>query len=250
MADSTRIGSQLKALRKARGWTQTDLAEKAGHQAHRPRRLRRRPGRATAGRPRPPGPHPRRLPGHPRPRRGHPSPWNKTCASCPIARGPEHRCERITAVSTKAAAGYAEGFGDPEWVSALPTFDLPLPGVPRDRTLRFFQIEGDSMLPDSQRVLDPVHLRRTPGRCRQWAALHRGHAGRWPALQAGREPDGCGRRPLDGLQQSRLRPYSVDPVRARSLARHRLVLHRLAGRRSGKSERTSATEIGKWSPKE
>ena len=53
--------------------------------------------------------------------------------------------ERITAVSTKAAAGYAEGTGI-KWVSALPTFDLPLPGVPCTAA-RFFQIEGDSMLP-------------------------------------------------------------------------------------------------------
>ena len=30
MPESTRIGSQLKALRKERGWTQSDLAEKAG----------------------------------------------------------------------------------------------------------------------------------------------------------------------------------------------------------------------------
>ena len=30
MAEPTRIGSQLKALRKTRGWTQTDLADKAG----------------------------------------------------------------------------------------------------------------------------------------------------------------------------------------------------------------------------
>ena len=30
MAGPKRIGSQLRTLRKARGWTQTDLAEKAG----------------------------------------------------------------------------------------------------------------------------------------------------------------------------------------------------------------------------
>jgi len=55
--------------------------------------------------------------------------------------------ERISAVSVKAAAGYAAGLGDPEWIAALPHFALPLPEVPTDRTLRFFQIEGDSMLP-------------------------------------------------------------------------------------------------------
>jgi transcriptional regulator with XRE-family HTH domain len=55
--------------------------------------------------------------------------------------------ERITAVGAKAAAGYAAGLGDPEWIAQLPHFSLPLPEVPQDRTLRFFQIEGDSMLP-------------------------------------------------------------------------------------------------------
>lgn len=146
MADSTRIGSQLRTLRKARGWTQSDLAEKAGIK-------RTALGAYEEGRA--------------EPRLGvlvrlahsldvsldtlvlggatHPMEQDLRILPVPVDRSGDD--ERITAVSTKAAAGYAEGFGDPEWVSALPTFDLPLPGVPRDRTLRFFQIEGDSMLP-------------------------------------------------------------------------------------------------------
>ena len=65
----------------------------------------------------------------------------------PIPVERDEKTERISAVSTKAAAGYASGLGDPEWIAALPHFALPLPEVPQDRTLRFFQIEGDSMLP-------------------------------------------------------------------------------------------------------
>jgi len=55
--------------------------------------------------------------------------------------------ERVVVVPVKAAAGYAHGYGDPEWVSQLPTFGLPLKELAPDRTYRMFQIEGDSMLP-------------------------------------------------------------------------------------------------------
>jgi len=55
--------------------------------------------------------------------------------------------ERVMVVPVKAAAGYAHGYGDPEWVSKLPTFGLPLKELSLDRTYRMFQIEGDSMLP-------------------------------------------------------------------------------------------------------
>ena len=41
----------------------------------------------------------------------------------PVDRGSDR--ERITAVSVKAAAGYAAGLGDPEWIAALPHFSLP-----------------------------------------------------------------------------------------------------------------------------
>jgi hypothetical protein len=40
-----------------------------------------------------------------------------------------------------------EGYGDPDFVQMLPTFDLPIPEVSPYRTYRLFQIEGDSMLP-------------------------------------------------------------------------------------------------------
>ena len=59
----------------------------------------------------------------------------------------EHDNERVVVVPVKAAAGYAHGYGDPEWVSQLPTFGLPLKELAPDRTYRMFQIEGDSMLP-------------------------------------------------------------------------------------------------------
>jgi|TARA_B100001564_G_scaffold310944_1_gene282933 transcriptional regulator with XRE-family HTH domain len=55
--------------------------------------------------------------------------------------------ERVVVVPVKAAAGYAHGYGDPEWVSRLPTFGLPLKELAPDSTYRMFQIEGDSMLP-------------------------------------------------------------------------------------------------------
>ncbi|MCH2213725.1 MAG: helix-turn-helix domain-containing protein [Flavobacteriales bacterium] len=55
--------------------------------------------------------------------------------------------ERATLVPVKAAAGYLTGFGDMEFVGALPKFSMPFPELPADRTYRVFQIEGDSMLP-------------------------------------------------------------------------------------------------------
>ena len=55
--------------------------------------------------------------------------------------------ERVAVVPVKAAAGYLDGYGDPEYVQRLPTFDLPLPEVTPNMTYRMFQIEGDSMLP-------------------------------------------------------------------------------------------------------
>lgn len=55
--------------------------------------------------------------------------------------------ERVAVVPVKAAAGYMEGYGDPEFLESLPTFGLPLPEVTQNLTHRLFQIEGDSMLP-------------------------------------------------------------------------------------------------------
>lgn len=53
--------------------------------------------------------------------------------------------ENIEIVSIKAKAGYTTGYFDPEFISALPNFQLPI--LTRDRKYRAFQISGDSMLP-------------------------------------------------------------------------------------------------------
>ena len=52
--------------------------------------------------------------------------------------------ENIELVQQKAAAGYLNGYADPEYVEKLPRFRLPMlpPG-----TYRAFEITGDSMLP-------------------------------------------------------------------------------------------------------
>jgi phage repressor protein C with HTH and peptisase S24 domain len=53
--------------------------------------------------------------------------------------------ENIEIVSIKAKAGYTTGYFDPEYISGLPNFQLPI--LSRDRKYRAFQISGDSMLP-------------------------------------------------------------------------------------------------------
>jgi len=146
MAETTRIGSQLRHFRKQRGWTQTELAERAG--------LKRTAlGAYEEGRAEP------RLAALVRLAHaldlsldalvlgGEAKPLEQDIRILPILVDREAESERISAVSAKAAAGYATGITDPEWVASLPHFSLPLPEVPSDRTLRFFQIEGDSMLP-------------------------------------------------------------------------------------------------------
>jgi transcriptional regulator with XRE-family HTH domain len=55
--------------------------------------------------------------------------------------------ERIPLIPVKAAAGYLNGFADPEYIETLPTFDLPFNELKKDRTYRLFQIKGESMLP-------------------------------------------------------------------------------------------------------
>ena len=55
--------------------------------------------------------------------------------------------ERIPLVPVKAAAGYLNGFADPEYIEQLPTFELPFQEIKKDRSYRLFQIKGDSMLP-------------------------------------------------------------------------------------------------------
>lgn len=53
--------------------------------------------------------------------------------------------ENIELVPQKAAAGYLNGFADPEYVAELPKFRLPT--LPGNATYRAFEIQGDSMLP-------------------------------------------------------------------------------------------------------
>ncbi len=53
--------------------------------------------------------------------------------------------ENIELVPQKAAAGYTNGYADPEYLQDLPRFQLP--NLPKDRTYRAFEISGDSMLP-------------------------------------------------------------------------------------------------------
>lgn len=53
--------------------------------------------------------------------------------------------DNIEMVPIKAKAGYLQGYGDPEFISTLPVFHLPI--FPKDKKYRMFQTEGDSMLP-------------------------------------------------------------------------------------------------------
>ena len=64
----------------------------------------------------------------------------------PIVITPDEQ-ERISVVPVKAEAGYAASFADPEYVGALPQFSLPLDELYPDQTTRLFQISGDSMIP-------------------------------------------------------------------------------------------------------
>lgn len=53
--------------------------------------------------------------------------------------------ENIELVPVKAKAGYTAGYNDPEFISGLPTFQLPF--LSSQKKYRTFQIDGDSMLP-------------------------------------------------------------------------------------------------------
>ena len=53
--------------------------------------------------------------------------------------------ENIEMVPLKAQAGYTNSYGDLEFIGSLPRFTLPF--LPKDKTYRTFQIQGDSMLP-------------------------------------------------------------------------------------------------------
>lgn len=65
----------------------------------------------------------------------------------PIAVATEQDKELGVLVPVKASAGYLNGYGDADFVGALPRFSLPFPELPQDRTYRVFQIRGNSMLP-------------------------------------------------------------------------------------------------------
>lgn len=53
--------------------------------------------------------------------------------------------ENIELVPQKAAAGYLNGYSDPEYIKELPRFQLPF--LPKNATYRAFELSGDSMLP-------------------------------------------------------------------------------------------------------
>jgi len=53
--------------------------------------------------------------------------------------------ENVEMVPVKAKAGYAAGYGDPDFIAQLPVFNLPY--LPKDRKYRMFPTTGDSMLP-------------------------------------------------------------------------------------------------------
>ncbi len=54
--------------------------------------------------------------------------------------------ENVELVPVKASAGYLNGYADPEFISELPKFHLPMP-IFKQGTYRAFEIKGDSMLP-------------------------------------------------------------------------------------------------------
>jgi len=56
--------------------------------------------------------------------------------------------DNIELISKKARAGYTTGYSDPEFISVLPTFNLPF--LKKDRKYRTFPIKGDSMPPVSE----------------------------------------------------------------------------------------------------
>jgi transcriptional regulator with XRE-family HTH domain len=53
--------------------------------------------------------------------------------------------ENVELVSQKASAGYLAGYQDPEFVKDLPKISMPV--LPKNKTYRAFEIQGDSMLP-------------------------------------------------------------------------------------------------------
>lgn len=56
-----------------------------------------------------------------------------------------HNRENVELVTQKASAGYMSGYQDVEFVKDLPKISMPV--LPRNKTYRAFEIQGDSMLP-------------------------------------------------------------------------------------------------------
>lgn len=65
----------------------------------------------------------------------------------PVTVNKETDRESVPLVPIKAAAGYLDGYGDVDYIESLTQFDLPFGEIHLDRTYRMFQIEGESMLP-------------------------------------------------------------------------------------------------------
>lgn len=63
--------------------------------------------------------------------------------------------DNVELVSVKAKAGYASGYGDPEYIAKLPSYHFPF--LPKDKKHRAFQISGDSMLPIRDRSWIACH---------------------------------------------------------------------------------------------
>ena len=53
--------------------------------------------------------------------------------------------ENVELVTQKASAGYLSGYQDVEFVKELPKISMPV--LPKNKTYRAFEIQGDSMLP-------------------------------------------------------------------------------------------------------
>jgi transcriptional regulator with XRE-family HTH domain len=63
--------------------------------------------------------------------------------------------DNVELVSVKAKAGYTAGYGDPEFIGKLPSYQFPF--LPKDKKHRAFQISGDSMLPIRDRSWIACH---------------------------------------------------------------------------------------------
>jgi transcriptional regulator with XRE-family HTH domain len=57
----------------------------------------------------------------------------------------QYNKENVELVTQKASAGYLSGYQDPEYVKDLPKISLPV--LPKNKTYRAFEIQGESMLP-------------------------------------------------------------------------------------------------------